>query len=107
MATPESLDPVELRDGDQRGRSAPDPVESRWGMAVICTLWAATAPITDPTTTPTPISTVLKASSMFATKMVATSAITMPTAAMVFPERAVSGRLSRRMPKMKSAAATR
>ena len=24
-----------------------------WGIAVICTRWAATAPITDPTSTPT------------------------------------------------------
>src|SRR5829696_702142 len=77
------------------------------GIAVIWTLWAATAPITDPTRTPAPISTAPSVLCMSATKIVATSAITMPTAAMVFPERAVSGRLRRRMPAMKSAAATR
>jgi hypothetical protein len=69
-----------------------------WGIAVICTLWAATAPITDPTTTPTEISPALKTLSMSAMKTVATRAMTMPIAASVFPERAVSGVLRRRMP---------
>jgi hypothetical protein len=68
------------------------------GIAVICTRWAATAPSTDPTSTPTPISAALNTLSMSATKMVATRAMTIPTAARVFPERAVSGVLRRRMP---------
>ena len=78
-----------------------------WGIAVIWTLCAATAPSTEPTRTPTPISTAPNTSSMLATKIVATSAMTMPIAARVFPERAVSGVLRRRMPTMNSAAAAR
>ena len=68
------------------------------GIAVICTRWAATAPITAPTSTPTLISPTLNTLSMSATKTVAMRAMTMPTAASVFPERAVSGVLRRRMP---------
>ena len=75
-----------------------------WGIAVICTRCAVTAPTTEPRA----VASRIRSSPWNSmTNSVAIRAITMPKAAMVLPERAVSGRRRRRMPTMNSAAASR
>ncbi len=74
------------------------------GIEVIGTLVALTTPMTDPTPTAIAISS---RSSKSASKSVTITAISIPTAAITLPCRAVAGSRSRRMPAMKRSAASR
>ncbi len=87
----------------------PTPLKAAtiWGIPVIGTLWAETAPTTPPRSTPPPISSQTEVALMSMTRNVATRAMIIPKAAIVLPERAVSGFRRRLIPTTNSTAATR
>ena len=83
--------------------TAPPPtplnIATIWGIAVIRTFRAAGTPIAVPMTNPKAISHgVLDPDSTCGVKSVATIAIAMPTAAILFPRTAVRGPVSPLMP---------
>ncbi len=84
----------------------PKPLKAAtsWGMAVICTWMAAVAPRAAPTASP---AAMVVQSAMSWSTSVMTMAASIPSAASPFPKRAVRGELSRRSPKMNSAAEPR
>ena len=86
----------------------PTPLKSATicGMAVIFTRRAATAPIGTPIRRPT-IVIAMPASVKCRSGAVASNAMTMPTAAIWLPRRALRGELNWMRPMMKSTAATR
>ena len=84
----------------------PTPLNSATicGIAVIFTIRAEATPITVPTATPAAINQYESISGL---RSVKTTAIAMPIAATMFPERAVAGDESRLMPTMKQTPAAR
>ena len=86
----------------------PTPLKSAtiWGMAVIFTRRAPTAPIGTPIRMPTIVITI-PAVVKCKRGMVASRAITMPTAAIWLPRRALFGELNWIKPRMKRTAARR
>ncbi len=114
MLTPDSTvtgpaPPVKRKYSDIATKAeAPPPnplkIPTIWGMAVICTAWADTPPISEPMIAPTRISCQL---AKLVSSSVTMMASVMPVAASTLPDLAVVGDCSLFRPKMNRAAATR